>query len=423
MLYHAGLILEYIAIIITVHRIYNRKVSLNIDMVGLCLMSLTIVEFVKFYELSNMFTMIIYIFVGLYCVHKYNDSIIGALVSVLLLLIVIVILQYTAIFPCSSLFSENLELQMLSTNILVVAATIWILPLIRIHKLREIFRKRDVYIVVILGTVMAVILMIMLEGKIGEQIHLAFFVIAVPILLVLLWGLGKWHIAKEEAENNRNELSLNRSMQEKYEDLLTSVRLREHGFKNHLAALLSIRYTSRSYEELVAEQERYYSKICEENKYNKLLCLKDSVVIGFLYEKFRMAETMGVKVIYDVKGTFSQCAVPIYYLIDMLGILIDNAVEAQDHSTETKQLKVQFEEKEATYIITVSNPHSYVSYTVIESWFQLNKSSKGKNRGLGLYNIKELCEKYDANIVCRNYLYDSENWIEFTLEIMKADKQ
>ena len=422
MLYHAALILEYIAIIVTLHRIYNRKLCLNIDLIGLCLLSMTIVEFVKFNELSNMFTMVIYIFVWWYCVHKYNDSIIGAIVSVFLLLMVIVILQYIAIFPCSCLFSENLEMQMLSTNGLVVVMTIWILPLFRIHKLREIFRKRDVYIVVIFGTVMAVILMIMLEGKIGEQIHLAFFVIAVPILIVLLWGLGKWHVTKKENENSKKELSLSRNMQGKYEDLLTNVRLREHGFKNHLAALLSIRYTSRSYEELVAEQERYYSMICEENKYNKLLRLQDSVVIGFLYEKLRMAETMGVKVIYEIKGTFSQCAVPIYYLIDMLGILIDNAVEAQDHSTETRQLRVQFEEKEVTYKITVSNPHSYVSYTEIESWFQLNKSSKGKNRGLGLYNIKELCEKYDANIVCRNNLYNSENWIEFTLEIAKADR-
>lgn len=40
----------------------------------------------------------------------------------------------------------------------------------------------------------------------------------------------------------------------------------------------------------------------------------------------------------------------------------------------------------------------------------------------GLYNVKELCEKYDANIVCRNKLDDSENWVEFTLEIAKADK-
>lgn len=41
---------------------------------------------------------------------------------------------------------------------------------------------------------------------------------------------------------------------------------------------------------------------------------------------------------------------------------------------------------------------------------------------VGLYNVKELCEKYDANIVCRNKLDDSENWVEFTLEIAKADK-
>lgn len=109
-------------------------------------------------------------------------------------------------------------------------------------------------------------------------------------------------------------------------------------------------------------------------------------------------------------------------LIEILGILIDNAVEAQESSIEIKQLKFQFMEKEVTYIFNVSNPYLYVSYAEIQSWFQIDKSSKGNHRGLGLYNVKELCEKYDANIVCRNKLDDSENWVEFTLEIAKTDK-
>lgn len=80
MLYHVGLMLEYIAIIVTLQRIYNRKVCLNIDSVGLCLMSLTIVELVRYYGLSNLFTIIIYILIGIYCVRNYNDSVIGSIV-------------------------------------------------------------------------------------------------------------------------------------------------------------------------------------------------------------------------------------------------------------------------------------------------------------------------------------------------------
>lgn len=422
MLHHIAVIFEYIAIVITLHRIYNRKIRLDIGLIGLCLLSLAIVEFVTYFELNNIFTIIIYLFLALYCMHRYNDTVIGSIVSVLLLLAVTVILQFIAIFPCSYFFPESRELQMLSTNGLVTAAVIWILPWFKLHKLREIFRRSDIYIVVIFGTVMTVILMIMLEGKVGEQIDLALFVLAVPMLIIFLWGLNKWNIAREEAEHSKNELSANKAMQGNYEDLLTSVRLREHSFKNHLAALLSIRYTSRSYDELVNEQDRYYAKICEENKYNKLLLLGDSVLVGFLYEKFRAAETLGVEVIYELRGSFSQSTVPVYYLIDMLGLLIDNAIEAQDNSTETKRLRIQFEEKEAAYQIKVSNPHSYVSYTEIESWFQLGKSSKGNNRGLGLYNLKKICEKYSASIICKNNLYEDENWIEFILEIEKADK-
>ncbi len=72
----------------------------------------------------------------------------------------------------------------------------------------------------------------------------------------------------------------------KYDDLLLSIRMKEHNFKNHIAALFALSYTTKSYDELVLAQREYYGKIKEENKYVKLLYLGDSIVAGYLYEKF-----------------------------------------------------------------------------------------------------------------------------------------
>ena len=216
---------------------------------------------------------------------------------------------------------------------------------------------------------------------------------------------------------------INISTKENYEDLLTAIRLRQHGFRNHLAALLSIKYTSKSYDELVEKQEQYYSEICEENKFNGLLLLGDSIIVGFLYKKFQIAEAKGIKVSYIIKGSFLQSIIPIYHLIDMFGILIDNAVEAQNMLEDSiKQLRFFFQEEKESYKIKISNPYPYMNFNIIESWFSLDKSTKGENRGIGLYNVKMLCEKFDAKIICRNRSYENKNWIEFILEIRKADE-
>ena len=112
---------------------------------------------------------------------------------------------------------------------------------------------------------------------------------------------------------------------------------------------------------------------------------------------------------------------PDYYLIEMLGILIDNAIEAQEGSQEEKFLDFQFEERENEYCFKILNPYPYVSYSEIESWFLLNNSKKGQGRGLGLYHIKKLCSQYYVDLSCRNVECENKNRIEFNLRIKKAD--
>ena len=74
---------------------------------------------------------------------------------------------------------------------------------------------------------------------------------------------------------------------------------------------------------------------------------------------------------------------------------------------------------EEKIIISVSNPTEYIPFSEIENMFVCGYSSKGENRGIGLSRVKELANKYEANIKVSNFWYDEENWINFTVEIVK----
>ena len=125
-----------------------------------------------------------------------------------------------------------------------------------------------------------------------------------------------------------------------------------------------------------------YGKIKEENKYVKLLYLGDSIVAGYLYEKFCDVERKNGHVEYDIRGQFSISEVPDYHLMEILGI----------------------------------------KYEEMNTWFDLEHSSKGAKHGLGLYYVKQICQKYRANIICRNVECQGKNWIEMNLEIEKANR-
>lgn len=421
MIYRLAWVIEAFSIIIYIHRLYGKKIKLDIETIVFFLVALGILEVCWQLQINNIITVCIYLFLTLYCARKFQDTIKGAIITVVSMIVIISILQFLFVLPLACIANSNQGVRMVATNGFVAAFGVWILPNLKIHKLRTLLRKRDNLILSILLVVLSIVFILLFEDKVWGQIHMEIFVLVMPVLAFLVILLNRWNVMQEEKEYIEKELNITQTMQEKYDDLLTAVRLREHGFKNQLTALLALKYTNKSYEELVKEQEHYWGKIRTSNKFNRLLYLGDSVISGFLYEKLSEAETQGIEVIYEIKGCITQCSISHYHVIEMLGILIDNAVEAQMNLGVQKQLKVLFREIEDGYWFKILNPFPYTSYSVIESWFQKGSSSKGTDRGLGLYQLKELCQEHRASIICRN-IETEKNWIEFTLEIKKADE-
>lgn len=168
--------------------------------------------------------------------------------------------------------------------------------------------------------------------------------------------------------------------------------------------------------------KNYDNTICEATKYNKLLFLGDCIISGYLYQKFCRAEKTGVTVIYGIKGCLAKEGIPVYALVEVLGILIDNAVEAQCSITEKRQLIFWFEEQKNQYWFKMLTPHPYAGYDEIEAWFLPESGKKTEGQELGLNYIKKLCAQYDMDLLCKNTIYEKENWIEIAIGIKKADK-
>ena len=110
---------------------------------------------------------------------------------------------------------------------------------------------------------------------------------------------------------------------------------------------------------------------------------------------------------------------PTYHIIEIIGILIDNAVEAIKNDAD-KLISIDAYEDDLICYFVIRNTHKYVTYTTMEQWFQKGASTKGMNRGIGLYYVKSLCEEWKCNIRCENVNVVDKNWIQFTLEINKA---
>ncbi len=416
MLLRLALLLEILAVVVCIHCVYGRKIKPDIPTIVFCLVSMIILDIINTYKINNISTSVIYVLIFVYCLWEFRQTIIVTIVNEVLFLIIISVMQFICLVFVEKFIDNHEEIRAIICNILVLGFCVFLLPRFKSRELLRNLHTRNGFTIVTIG--FAVIALLMMQNKLYEGVQVEAFILVVPAVICLLFLANKWSALKFSAERIELESKLNKNMQDKCTELMTRVQLRQHEFKNHIASLFSMHYSYHTYEQLVQAQKEYSGKVEYENRYNNLLLLENGFLCGFLYGKFQDIEETGIKIDYKICAQIKKEVLPAYYLIEMLGILLDNAAEALK-DTEDKRIRFLVEENEEEYRFIISNPYRYVSYAEIEKWFQMGVSKKGAQRGIGLYHLKELCAEWKCRITCQNIDVDENNWIKFILEIDK----
>lgn len=420
MLLQVGLVAEVLATFICLYCIYGRRpVSWSRAAAGI-LGVLLVLEFANYYGLGGMFPCIGYLILFVYCRREFGGSFRETTVGFLLCVVIVTCIQFVFFVLCS-VFLGNSILRNVCGNVLLVVFCRLVLPVLRLHRLKEGMCRRSGILYGVMGFICLVTLLMVGQGRLFHEVEIKLFILVVPGIVLLLWVVARWYGAEREAEKAGEEIRRIEDCARVYDGLLVKVRLRQHELKNHMAALFSTHYTYKSYEKLVRAQKEYCGKLEEENRYNDLLLLEDGILVGFLYRRFLEMEGEGIVAGYRIKAGFSKSNVPVYYVIEMLGIMLDNAVEALEE-VEEKEVFLEVSESEGEYEFVVRNRYPYVGYDRMADWFGLGYSGKGKERGLGLYHLKGLCEEWNCGIACGNLELEGRNWVLFRLKVGKADK-
>lgn len=141
-----------------------------------------------------------------------------------------------------------------------------------------------------------------------------------------------------------------------------------------------------------------------ENKDFKLGLLKNIEIIelkGLLSMKLIRAQELNLNVNVDIVEPISNINMDIVDLVRILGILLDNAIEAALESDE-KKVEIGIIKKDPTVIIIVINSFKGNSLQV-SRMFTEGFSTKGENRGLGLSNMKQILNQY-KNVTLDTYI-------------------
>ncbi|MCM1087637.1 MAG: GHKL domain-containing protein [Muribaculaceae bacterium] len=230
-----------------------------------------------------------------------------------------------------------------------------------------------------------------------------------------------------DVEKKKAQLEMNRLYYGAYDQLIMLIRERQHDMKNHINAILSMVYTTDNYEELAAKQKEYCNEVLGKNEQTKLVVSSGNPLIaGFLYSKIQEAEAKGIMVEYHIGIGKTDSFIPEYELVEMIGILVDNAIEALtcgDTKTDSEngvlKIRLTLQETETTMELIVANTSAIYEEDMTERFFESGYSSKGKGRGIGLSKLKRFVQDKQGVIIVSNELYENRNYLVFTIQIEK----
>ncbi|WP_251942665.1 quorum-sensing sensor histidine kinase AgrC [Staphylococcus sp. Marseille-Q5304] len=128
-------------------------------------------------------------------------------------------------------------------------------------------------------------------------------------------------------------------------------------------------------------------------KINGIENLKVREIKGLLTTKILQAQEKDITINIEVPDEIDHINMRKIDLSRIIGIILDNAIEASEKIEEEPLIRLAFIKNEATSVTLIVMNKCESDMPRLHTLFQQNFSTKGKNRGLGLSTLKEITDE------------------------------
>ena len=143
--------------------------------------------------------------------------------------------------------------------------------------------------------------------------------------------------------------------------------------------------------------KKYYEKLLEECKLTNNLNLlnpesiNNPSIYSLLTNKYFIANEKNLTMNFSIFSDLSGLSTNMYEISRILGILLDNAIEAAEETKEKViDIEIKSDDKKHIFIIKNSCKDTNISTTKI---FEKGYSTKNRDSGFGLWNVHKILEK------------------------------
>jgi len=204
---------------------------------------------------------------------------------------------------------------------------------------------------------------------------------------------------------------------ENLESLITTMRVQRHNFNHELQTV----YGLLAVDEYTEAKKYLEETMSEVVVTNNLIRLDDLGVSALLHVKSSQMESMGIKFDINIQTKIQKFPLKTHEINLILSNLLDNAIEALKSRKLSQQptISLDLARGENNYVLSVANDGPSIHVKVKEKLFLPGFSTKTKNRGMGLYIVKQIIEKYNGTVVVNS----NSNWTMFIIQIPTAGRR
>ena len=187
---------------------------------------------------------------------------------------------------------------------------------------------------------------------------------------------------------------------EKYSRHIEELYMEVRGFRHDYSNLLTTLKWGIEEENLPQIKEVYESvlkdsnKQLRNNKYDvgRLVNEKNSALKSILAAKFIEASEQNISVSLEIPNEIDPKGMELVDFITIVSIFCDNAIEAS-REAENPAIRMAYLHTGEKQLFVIENAIPQES-VAISNIFDFETSSKGENRGMGLYNVMEILKRY-----------------------------
>lgn len=230
-------------------------------------------------------------------------------------------------------------------------------------------------------------------------------------LLLIFFAMNSYKVQIEK-EIALKQKKFEQKHLQTYTDEIVKLYNEIRGFRHDYAGMLVSMQMAIDSEDL-QEIDRVYNEVLvkanqklrsEKYTYFDLNNLEDSSLRSLIAQSIVYARNNDVEFTLEVKDVITRLSMDLLDLVRIMSILLNNAVEGAADSY-LKQMEVAVIKMDFETVIVIQNSCK-ITMTPSEDLFALGFSTKGRNRGLGLNNVKEILDKYD-NIMLETEMEDN----------------